>query len=545
MERAIGLEAVTTAILLAIAFSVPRSGARWFRRAEGLLGRLAHRRLSIALVGLAAFMGSAAVSLLVRTPQPMVHDEFSYLLAADTFASGRLTNPTHPMWMHFESFHIIHQPTYASKYPPGQGLVLAAGQALGGHPIVGVWLGMGLAGAALTWMLQAWVPPWWALVGGLLAVVRLGPFGYWSQSYWGGAVAAIGGALVLGGLRRITRRPQVRQAVLMGLGLAILANTRPYEGLLMSLAAAAVLLVWMIGRTGPTARVAMTHIVLPTLVVLTLTGCAMGFYNVRVTGDPLRMPYQVHEERYSVAPIFTWQSPRAVPAYRHKVLHAFHMINLASYLERDSFSGLARVKIREFARLWTFYLGPALTVPLVMLPWVLKERWMRVALLIGGVVAAGLGVEVFAWPHYAAPITGLVFVLVVQAMRRLRLWRWRDRPTGRSIVWAILLLSVLLASQVRSEPWALSLQRARILEALKDDDNRHLVIVRYRPWHSPHFEWVYNAADIDAAKVVWAREMGEALDRRLLEYFKDRVAWLLEADATPPRLTRYTPGSDL
>ena len=331
-----------------------------WRKISMILNTVTRRRwLCVTLIGLLGFGGSAVVAFVIGIPSPRLNDEFSYLLAADTFAHGKLTNQPHPMWVHFESMHIVHQPTYMSKYPPAQGLIMAAGQAIGGHPVIGVWISMGFMCAAICWMLYAWMPPSWALFGGFLSVVHpeIGIAGYWAQSYWGGAVAACGGALVAGGLRRILHQRCAQHAFIVGLGLAVLVNSRPYEGLLFSLPAGVLLFLWMLSKRGPSISISFAKIIAPILIVLAVTGLAMAFYNFRVAGGAFRMPYTVHEETYGIAPIFLWQKPRPEPLYRHSVLREFHRAMLEKvYNRRRVIAGFLSEKKKLYEPNWAFTL---------------------------------------------------------------------------------------------------------------------------------------------------------------------------------------------
>jgi hypothetical protein len=537
--REVLAEAMVIGVVLMVVLLTQRRPATWMRTIERGLGRIAQRRgLSMLLVGFLALGSSATLSLFGRMPEPSVHDEFSYLLASDTFSRGRLSNPVHPLWLHFESFHILQQPTYASKYPPAQGLMLALGQLIGGHPIVGVWISTALACAAVYWMLLAWLPPGWALLGGGLTALHPGILHEWGQTYWGGSVAMLGGALVFGALRRIVRRPRVRHSLLLGIGLSVLANSRPYEGLVASFPAAVAFLIWMLGKNGPTARVSIGQVALPTLTVLALTAVAMGFYNWRLTGDVLRMPYQVYEAAYASAPLFLWQHPPPMPTYRHNVMREFYGFNDYLFRDQHTLQGLARMTWEKVNTLWIFYQGGrylrlGLTIPLLMLPWLVRNRWTRLALVTCCVFAVGLLIEPWVKPHYAAPITAFVVMLVLQTARHLRLWRWRGRPVGRFVVWTLVAITVVsfvqaFAQRMQLKAIGWQYQRARILRELKADGRHHLVVVRYGPRHQQNDEWVYNEADIDGARVVWAREMDLLQTRRLLEHFKDRQVWLAE-----------------
>lgn len=513
------------------------------------LSKLSQRpALAMIAIALLAFAGSLLVAAIVGLPLPATHDEFSYLLAADTFAQGRLTNPTHPLWVHFETFHVIQHPTYMSKYPPAQGMVLALGQLISGQLIVGVWLSIALMSAAIYWMLLAWTPAPWALVGGLLTVACWGIASYWSQSYWGGAVAAAGGALLFGGVRRVIAEPRVRHAITMGLGLTILLFSRPLEGLLVALPAGALLAGWLlIGQNRPAARVALVQIVTPLLIVLLLTGVAAAYYNDRITGDPFKLPYQVHEETYSVAPFFVWQAPRAVPTYNHDVLRAYHTErNYVIYEQQRSAGGLWPRLAKKLDKFWSFYLGFALTIPLLVLPWTARRRWTAFAVLVCLLVLSETVWVAPFFAHYVAPIASLIMFLIVEGLRWLWSWRWRRWALGRWVVVVVMLLAVLtpVVATVRAKqsanPTAWNHQRAALQAELQASGGRHLVVVRYGPRHHIDNEWVYNAATIDQAPVVWAREMDEAHNRELLTYFADRQPWLLVVDQdSAPQLLPY------
>jgi hypothetical protein len=533
-----------------LAILLPRQTARVFHSVESVLSRFAERK-TLAIISLFFMVIGVRLAVLPQLPVPVpgIHDEYSYLLLGDTLAHGRLTNPPHPMWVSFESFHVNWFPTYSSKYPPGQGAVLALGQWLS-HPWIGVLLSVAAMCAAILWMLQAWLPARWAFLGAAMVALKFGIASYWINSYWGGAVAATGGALVLGALPRIVRRARPRDALLLGLGIALLANTRPYEGLLFCLPVAGWFLSWLVGKTksSVTPRTRIVHVFAPLAVVLILTIGFMGYYNWRLTGNALLFPHVLNSRTYRTMGLFLWEHPKPPLTYHNQQFEDFY-----NGWERENYQNtwqdVRKVSIEKMTRGGSIYFWSGALLLLPGLPFVFFDRKMRLPLLIFLLGTAAFLSSIWSFPHYAAPLTCVIYLLLVQAIRHLRTIRLGGRPLGLAFSWAIVFLlatdGALSVQQHICDPLEWTCQgdpgRAAIAKDLSRAPGKHLIVVSYLSDHNLDDEWVYNGAEIDTAKVLWARDIDPAQNAKLFAYFSDRHIWFVNPDINNSDLIPYQP----
>lgn len=554
------IEGAFTAIFVALSFAWPRLGLRSFTWIESRFCDLARRRnTSVVVVGLTALLIRLAILHNLPIPVPFGADDFSNLLAADTFTHGRLANPTPTMWVHFESIHVDMVPTYSTMYFPGQGLVLAAGKVLFGHPWFGVMVGGAVMCSALCWMLQAWLPAPWALLGGFLAVMRLALFSYWTSTYHnGGPIAAIGGALVLGSLPRFKKQARARHLALMCAGAGILGITRPYEGLLLCLPVLAALAYWLVRAKRPSMGTLLVRAI-PGVALLAVAIGWLGYYDYRAFGSPLTLPYTVDRATYAVTPYFIWQKPHPEPHYRFEEMRRFYHIDEINSYNRV-YNHPVGMSLDKIGQTVYFFAGLALLPPLFMLPWALRDRRIRFLVVCLLCLTAGTVIEIFLHAHYVAPFTAAFYAVGLQCLRHLYCWRPGDQPVGMMMTRSVVAICVLMVGlrvfnkqigcPVPHYPvatWLLAWygpdhypsERSILEQRLEQLPGDQLAIVRYSATHDPLDEWVYNGADIDGSKVIWARAMDDGNDQDLLRYYRARKAWLIQPDSTSEEMTPY------
>ncbi|MFI4851107.1 MAG: hypothetical protein ACIAZJ_18490 [Gimesia chilikensis] len=493
--------------------------------------------------------------LCIYFPYPMVHDESAYVLAADTFSSGRLTNPTHPLWEHFESFHIINQPSYQAKYPPGQGAALAIGQVLFGYPIFGSWLVMAAANGAIFWMLCGWVPRRWAAYGGFLATLNASFLIDWGLTYWGGQVALLGGALLFGAYPRLKKKPQVNTAVILTCGLVILANSRPYEGFLAAAPIAIALLHWLFSKHRPAWSITTFRIIVPILAILFPAFLWMGYYNYRVTGNMLTLPYISWANQYQYKSmdrlLFSAKSEMAAATKRPpRIIYGYDFGNPDPKFElkMKPVETSLILKLLRFNSTYTVSFLITLVCCCGICSLFRNRENIFATSISVLVIVATLAQATSGNTHYIAPIGCLLILLQIQCLRYVYQWKRNWRPVGKMVVTIMLVFAAqvtitTIASYAQPIPasalhsWVSVKQQ--IQKKLASAEGNHLVLVKYDRDHNIHKEWVYNRADIDNSKVIWARVLEPEKNKKLIDYFKDRTIWIIEADNPRIRLIPY------
>jgi hypothetical protein len=514
-----------------------------------------HPAIAAIVAALVAVALRIALHPLLHAPVPVVSDEFSHLLLADTLLHGRAANPTHPFWPHFETLHVIQQPHYGSDYFPGQAAVLAAGRALIGTAWAAVLFESGAFLAILYWTLRGWMPSRWALAGVVLAALRFGIGSYWVNAFHGGFVPAIGGALIAGAFPRLLPSPVLLSRVLpsrdrkgavifhgaiFGLGLAILATTRPFEGALYSLPFVA-MLVWKL-------RWRIWKPAIPALAITSAAILLLGAYFERVTGSPFVTAYQVNQKAYGWPMSLAWTAPPKIEN-RHLELARYYDYEVGEHEKVDGpidFIEYLTFRIQEY---WRFFIGPILTVPLIVIARVWRRRRLLILGLSGAVFA--ILIEGAASPHYLAPATAVIVAIIIECCRHLharRIPMVQLAAVAMSLVLALRIgaqnLGLPYTQELNYQSWCCKVQgnmnKQRIARDLERIPGQHLVFVKTKTSEFNLLQWIYNAADIDASRIVWARPLGAEEDARLMEYYRGRQVWIVDPNVEPATLKSFS-----
>jgi len=480
-------------------------------------------------------------------PSPDVFDEFGHLLLADTLRHFRLSNPAHPLPQFFETMFVLQSPSYSSIYPIGQGIALALGRMSFGNPWAGVLMSTAAFCALCYWMLRAWTTPAWALAGGLLAVFEFGPLSQWMNGYWGGTFAAMAGCLVFGSLPRLMDRARKRDAWLLGIGLGLNVLTRPYESIFLLVS-----VVLFLAPALKHARRFATPIVIVMTALLAAAGLTME-QDKRITRNWTELPYALSQYQYGVPASLTFLAD-ATP---HRELTPQQALEYKSQL---AFRGADRETVQSYllrleyrVRYYRFFFLPPLFLAIPFFLVRLREWRFAWVALTWARFALGINFFPAMQTHYLGAVTCLFVLVGVAGMEQMARWN----STAARIVMFLCAAHFLFWYTLHiydQREFSLALRPYETWDGLNHQNperrivvNRRLaampgkllVFVRYSPQHIFQDEWVYNDADLDGARVVWARDLGPEENRKLRAYYPDRQVLLFEPDGRPMRLQPY------
>jgi hypothetical protein len=221
-------------------------------------------------------------------------------------------------------------------------------------------------------------------------------------------------------------------------------------------------------------------------------------------------------------------------------------------------SYLARLWYR--IRFYRFFFAPPLYLALPAFLWALSQARCRWVLLWVTMFVLGINFFPAFQFHYLGGVTCLFVLVSVEGLKQLSRLQLGSYAVGALAAQVLFLFCAAqfalwyTAHIFDNTEWSLAVRRYETWQTINHDEpgrralvnaelaklpGKLLVFVRYWPRHIFQDEWVYNRADIEGARVVWARDLGPEENDELVRLLGGRNVWLLEPDARPPRLTSY------
>jgi hypothetical protein len=498
--------------------------------------------LAYLLLGLGMPLLDVFLALALGMPTPVIHDEFSYLFMADTFALGRVVNPEHPLSQFFQTFHIIqHNGIYVSKYFPGIGLQLLIGKLLG-HPMIGVWLTIGLFGASLLFFLRHFFSPRVALIVSVICDMQFMVLSYFGHSYWGGSLIALAGVWSLGGAVLAVKSGQLRYSWVSAAGMVICLLTRPFGGFFYLLPLAGWQLLSLLRRFEVFDWRWSWRLIAPMMIGVCCGFLALGIYNQCVTGSWTTLPYKVYEKFYApygVLFLGEHATDKDDNSFFESLPQPFRQMRdryIAEKAERGAHFFL--VKLRAACEIITFFL-PCVVAWMFIAAFACKAHWKnwlwRLCALTVAMRSAPL---LLSWsstqPHYSA-----VWIFPVAVIGAFGLqWLFSEKFTRpfaliastASLAWLVIIYILSFDSHANLSWKSFTsyqsglVTRSAVETYLENLPQKSLVFVQYGADHNVDSEWVYNSPQIDAQKIVWAHGLGDE-NQRLINYYPNRNVW--------------------
>jgi hypothetical protein len=481
---------------------------------------------------------------------PIVHDEASYLLQAQTFAKLRWTMPSPPIPAFFEQFHVLVTPVFASKYPPGHGILL----------VPGIWLGapglmptlFAVACGALLFALVRRVANGWVAVLTVLLWLGVRTNLMFRPTYFSETSSSMVWLLGWWALLEWRERGGERWLIAVAACVAFMGITRPLTAVAFALPIGVVVLRQVVRRRSWRA------LLKPALVALAIVA-VMPLWSAKTIGSWKTTPYSLYSKVYFPFDVMGFgfdstPAQRQLPPDMVKFRKAFGTMHAKYTADRAPAAFLDRWKVLTYEDAFARWRLPFAAFAVAGLALLGSAGWFAVASSLLLTLCYLSFAHPRDWTLYYLEITPLLpfliatglwgtWGMIAQRTAKIRplIIRQQSAPAALAAVFVALLLLLPVRAEIVRQRRVLDLRRSYRLSFLnvvaKIPDKRAMIFIRYEPRHDVNYSLIANDADLAAARTWFVYDRGASKNKALAAAAPTRIPYLFdESSGTLMRL---------